>query len=118
MITSALATDGDEGERRERENTIEYLDEGDYAIEETDLRRAEDNLRKFSVVGLLENFAAFIDACTQRFGWKQHQLQHQNQTPGLGMKFDDLSDCQQQKVLAANDWDRQLMLNVEDVFSR
>ena len=41
MITSALATDGDEGERGERENTIEYLDEGDYAIEETNLRSGD-----------------------------------------------------------------------------
>ena len=87
-------------------------------IEEADLRRAEDNLRKFAVVGLLENYAAFIDACTRRFGWKQHQIQHQNKTPGQGMKLDDLSDSQQQKVLAANDWDRQLMLRVQDIISR
>lgn len=87
-------------------------------IAAVDLDRAEDNLRKFAVVGLLDRVDAFITACTQRFGWKQHQLQHQNKTPGQAMKFDDLSDTQQQIVLAANDWDRQLMQRVEDIFSR
>jgi hypothetical protein len=88
------------------------------AIEATDLNRAVDTLCKFAVVGLLENFDAFIAACTQRFSWKQHQLPHQNKIPGLGIMFDDLSDSQQYKVLAANDWDRQLMLRVEGIFSR
>ncbi len=83
-----------------------------------DLTRAEDNLRTFAVVGLLDQVEAFITACTQRFGWSQHELQHQNRTPGQTPGIDELTPAQRQKVLAANDWDRQLMLRVEDLFVR
>lgn len=85
-------------------------------IETSCLNRAEDNLRKFAVVGLLDQVNAFITACTERFGWHQHQLQHQNKTPGHQRKIDDLDQEQMQQVLAANDWDRQLMLRVQDLF--
>lgn len=87
-------------------------------IEEVDLIRAEDNLRKFSVIGWLDQVDDFIDACADRFGWKQRLLSYQNKTPGQRRKIDDLDPGLRQQVLAANDWDRKLMLRVTDLLPR
>ena len=87
-------------------------------IEEADLNRAEDNLRKFAVVGWLDQMEAFIVACMDRYGWKQHQLSYRNKTPGQRKKLNDLDPGLQQQVLVANDWDRRLMLRIEDLIPK
>lgn len=87
-------------------------------IEEADLNRAEENLRTFSVIGWLDQVDDFISSCHQRFGWQQHQLSYQNKSLGRRRKIEDLDPELQQQVLAANDWDRQLMLRISDLLPK
>jgi len=87
-------------------------------IEEADLIRAEENLRKFSVIGWLDQVDDFIGACADRFGWQQHQLSYRNKTPGQRRKIDDLDPALREQVLAANEWDQELLLRVKDLVSQ
>ena len=87
-------------------------------IEQADLVRAEQNLRTFAVVGVLEDANAFTRACVKRFGWQDGQLEISNATPGARRKISDCSDADHRRVLAANDWDLQLMRRIEDLLAR
>jgi hypothetical protein len=87
-------------------------------VTQSDLDRAENVLRSFAVVGQLEHSSRFVSTCADRFGWRTRQLAHHNAAPRSGPPLAGYSQEEQQRALAANEWDRQLIERVRDILVR
>ncbi|MCF6263619.1 MAG: sulfotransferase family protein [Xanthomonadales bacterium] len=77
------------------------------------VEQAEKRLRKFALVGKVEQFEAFVRAATTRLGWAAYQVPHKN--IGDNQARAEISAAQLTQVVQANALDIELFERVADI---
>lgn len=73
-----------------------------------DLEAAKENLRKCALVGVMEEFDAYLEAGKREFGWRFGGYRKENQTRWARVRQENLSNRQRAAVEKSNELDREL----------
>ena len=115
FLTSGVSATGDNGMVRQLCGRDEFYQKPGHEMKipvgqvtRADLEAAKRNLRACAVVGVSEQFPAFMAAMRHRFGWRSTHWRNENVTRWPRLRRGDLDGRQRQAVEQATALDREL----------